>query len=226
MALNTNIVAYWKLDESSGNASDSVWSNTLINTWTVTYWICKINNWATFWSSNTTKKLDITSNLWITSWASDFTISFWHRTTVTNVINAPIQYIYGWWTRQLNFIYDWANTRWAVWTWAFATSSTPAHSISSNTWYHIAIVCSSWTITWYENTVSQWTITNTATTWKTDSFSLSWGNTWYNQWDLDEVWVWSRALSWSEISQLYNSWTWLQYPFPTSTNPSFFLNFI
>ena len=48
MALTDNLVSYWKLDESSGNAADSVGSNTLTNTNTVTYSAGKINNGADF----------------------------------------------------------------------------------------------------------------------------------------------------------------------------------
>ena len=44
MALTDNLVSYWKLDESSGNAADSVGSNTLTNTGTATYAAGKINN--------------------------------------------------------------------------------------------------------------------------------------------------------------------------------------
>lgn len=44
MALTDNLVSYWKLDESSGNASDSVGSNTLTNNGTAGYASGKINN--------------------------------------------------------------------------------------------------------------------------------------------------------------------------------------
>jgi hypothetical protein len=47
MAITDNLVSYWKLDESSGNAADSVGSNTLTNT-DVTYAAGKINNGAVF----------------------------------------------------------------------------------------------------------------------------------------------------------------------------------
>ena len=49
MSLTTNIVAYWKFDESSGNAMDSTGNgNTLTNVNTVTYSAGKINNGANF----------------------------------------------------------------------------------------------------------------------------------------------------------------------------------
>lgn len=41
-----NLISYWKLDESSGDAADSIGGNTLTNTNTVTYASAKINNGA------------------------------------------------------------------------------------------------------------------------------------------------------------------------------------
>ena len=47
MTLVDNLGAYWKLDESSGNAIDSVGSLSAVNT-SVTYASAKINNGATY----------------------------------------------------------------------------------------------------------------------------------------------------------------------------------
>ena len=46
MALTTNLVSYWTLNETSGNAADSLGVNTLTNTSTVAYSSGKINNGA------------------------------------------------------------------------------------------------------------------------------------------------------------------------------------
>jgi hypothetical protein len=51
MALTDNLVSYWKLDESSGNAADSVGSNTGTNVGSIAYSAGKINNGATMGSS-------------------------------------------------------------------------------------------------------------------------------------------------------------------------------
>ena len=49
MALNTNILASWKFDESSGNASDSSGNGkTLTNINTIAYVAGKVNNAADF----------------------------------------------------------------------------------------------------------------------------------------------------------------------------------
>ncbi len=72
MALSTNLVSYWKLDESSGNASDSVGSNTATNS-NVTYGTGKINNGAIFNGSSsafTFATVPVTGS-------SSFSVSFW-----------------------------------------------------------------------------------------------------------------------------------------------------
>lgn len=73
--LLTNLVSYWKLNESSGNAADSIGSNTLVNTDSVTYAAALIGNGA---SMNGGPYLTITdasqSGLDITG---DISTSFW-----------------------------------------------------------------------------------------------------------------------------------------------------
>ena len=77
MALTDNLVSYYKLDESSGNAADSVGSNTLTNTGTMTYGTGKINNGAVIESGKylsiadaSQSGLDITGNMSINLWAN------------------------------------------------------------------------------------------------------------------------------------------------------------
>jgi hypothetical protein len=77
ISLTTNLVSYWKLDESSGNAVDSVGSNTLTNTNTVTYSSGVINNGANFVEASSQKLsitdasqsgLDFTGNMTLAGW--------------------------------------------------------------------------------------------------------------------------------------------------------------
>ena len=77
MALATNLISHWKLDESSGNASDSVGSNTLTNT-NVTYGAGKLNNCAIFNGSNARLVSPAVS---INS--TGFSVSFWVKTSTT-----------------------------------------------------------------------------------------------------------------------------------------------
>jgi hypothetical protein len=79
MALTDNIVSYWKLNESSGNASDSVGSNTLTNNNTVTYVPAKIANGANLVRASSQylsiadasqTGLDLSSNFTFTMWVN------------------------------------------------------------------------------------------------------------------------------------------------------------
>ncbi len=74
-ALNNNLVGYWKMDESSGNATDSSGNgNTGTNTNTATYTTGKFANAGTFngtnqyFSAADASSLDITGNLTVSAW--------------------------------------------------------------------------------------------------------------------------------------------------------------
>lgn len=75
MTLITNLTAYWKLDESSGNASDSVGSNTLTNNNTATYTTGKINNGITL-ARASTQYLSVADNAAF-KFTTDFSVSVW-----------------------------------------------------------------------------------------------------------------------------------------------------
>ncbi len=76
MALTDNLVAYWKLDEASGNAADATGNGfTLTNTNTVGFAAALINNGADYGTANTNKYLRLSNDLGITG--GDITISTW-----------------------------------------------------------------------------------------------------------------------------------------------------
>ena len=203
-SLLSGLVWAYKLD----NANDTSWnSRNLTATWGVSYGAWLVWNCAIFTPPNTTGKLNYVGSTGITS---DFAFSTWFRTTSTGVINCPTQLVF-WTTNQIDFIYDGANTRLALWTWAFASSITPAQAISSNTWYHMLLNCSSWTVEIFFNNVSKGTLANTATSGKTDWFYLGWQNSWYDQWYRDSTYFWNRSLTANERATLYNSWSWYEF---------------
>lgn len=76
MALVDNLVAYWKLDEASGNAVDATGNGfTLTNTNTVGFAAGALNNCADYGTANTNKYFRLSNNLGITG--GDITISTW-----------------------------------------------------------------------------------------------------------------------------------------------------
>lgn len=220
MALTDNALAYYKLDESSGNASDSVGSNTLTNA-NVTYGSGLINNCAQFGSTNTNKRLYVASNLGVTT-SGDWTISYWVRNSAVNVIFGMMELIYGGGTKKVVCFYDGANTRWYVGT--VAGTTTPSHTISANTWYHVCLVNSSGTITLYVDGVSKGTISSASTTsGLSEAFELghatvALGGYWAPG-DADETYVCGSALTSDEVTSLYNSGAGNQYPFASGFVP-------
>ena len=81
--LRHGLVAYWKMDETTGNAVDSIGGNTGVNT-DVTYASSKINNGAVFNGSTSVFNITDTSSLKPTR----FTLSAWVK--VVDVSSAPV----------------------------------------------------------------------------------------------------------------------------------------
>lgn len=230
MAITDNIISYWKLNEDSGNATDSVGSNTLTNT-NVTYSACKINNWAVF---NATAKLVSSSN---TPNSLPFSISFWFNLSAkptSNLVNLVSNQssVYNWWF--IDMYWSW----WVLRS-GYANNTTLDYALSNFTlwvWYHyVGIFKSTWIYVYINSILVAKTDvaqTYTPSTWV---FALWVRN---SDWDrllngkMDEVGTWSRELTgtvstvWQtatwEIAQLYNGWVWLTYPFWTANTTNFF----
>lgn len=204
MALTDNLVSYWKLNESSGNAADSVWSNTWVNT-NVTYDVGKINNCAIF--NNTAY---FTTALTI---GTVFTVSFRAKYTSiaddifiwNNKFNCGINsWAYVWKIKWDDNINETLRTTWATY--------------NDWNWHHIVCICNSWVVNgsylivdWWAETVT-WTITTSSSTWNT----IIWANSALNYkftGNLDEIWVRSRVLTSQEVTKLWNWWWWLTHPF-------------
>lgn len=228
MSLLTNLAAYWKLDESSGNAADSSGGGfTLTNTNTVAYSAGLINNGADF-STSGSKYLTRASNLGITG--GSCSISLWVKLNTaisggntpycfaqigdagTNV-NNNIMYIFNGGTPQVIARRQKQN---------IANDDVPyAITLSTSAYTHIVYTYDATTVTLYVNGVSQGTpIGSTGS-------GASGGGSWANLANensgggsfaltkMDEVGVWSRALTAGEITSLYNGGAGLQYPFST-----------
>ena len=76
MSLLTNLISYWKLDESSGNAADSQGSETLTNNATITYSAGALNNAANL-ASASSQYFSRASNANLQTGDIDYTISCW-----------------------------------------------------------------------------------------------------------------------------------------------------
>lgn len=241
MALLTNIIGYWKLDEASGNASDSVAGNTLTNNNSVTYGAGKINNGALFGSTNTNKSLTNSVDL-ISSSSMNVTMTCW-----LNVTTAPTSGIqdlfYGisGLAGVLGYIMVYVNVSGTLtlrvtrvqWNVGQADVDN-AQTFTVGTWYHVAYTWDGLTLTAYVNgSALATTGTQTGAGSGNRGTCVSLGalvstngspnlSQNFSPVSIDEVGLWSRALSSTEISQLYNGGVGLSYPFSTSNNSAFF----
>ena len=227
MSLTTNLVAYYKLDESSGNAADSVGSNTLVNTG-VTYSAGKINNGAVFNGSSA-----YMTDASFPTVTGSYTVAFWFKPASLGSGNR----MFASWANGIAIDADSSTTihaeigNGASWLTTSANATVP--TMSNGTWYYVAYVVTSTGYTIYFNGSSVG-----SGTWSSDTPVLAnatlkpylgsiQGTSNFYSGMLDEIGIWSRALSSTEVTQLYNGGAGLQYPFtlPSTTNGNF-LNFM
>jgi hypothetical protein len=228
-ALTDNIAAYWKFDEGSGTtAADAVGGNdgTLTGSpsWTTSG---LVNDAITYNGSSQYTKTS--SGL---SVSSAFTVALWVNPSVT--LSSSGDYgIFEYGTASASKIAielnasggsarlltpDLSNTSY------YADSSyVGVTSFNANTWYFIVLIYDGSTKKLYANgaTDSHMGVSATGTIGSGTQFMVggdqhgSSGAAHYFPGTIDEVGIWSRALTATEISQLYNSGAGLQYPFAT-----------
>lgn len=235
MALIDNLQAYYKFDESSGNAADSSGNgNTLTNTNIVTYSAGVINNGASlasassqYFTATDSTSLSPTGNaswsFWIkpgpTSIGSTTDPVIFHKAAASNY-SYYIQIT----TTSLSLAVSSNGT-------SFGTATVTLDTmVLTGTWYHIAVVytAASGQIEVFQNGVSKGTATGTLPTSIFDGtaalelgrYGLGTSN--YYNGMCDETGIWSRTLSSTEVSQLYNSGSGLAYPFTIASTTDFF----
>ena len=201
------LVWYWDFDTLSWNLifDKSSYLNNWVLTWnvlpTLTTW--KVWNWILFnsWSKHFIEtSLIWDSNLWWDITISLYTKTFSNANEVLLEINSNF-----WFSVQSHDWYYQLNTWW--WNiWKNTKSSSKPYSNSN--WYHVTLISRGWKWYIYINWVND-TVINTFNwiqfyNWKKlIIWSRNW-DYWYN-WLIDEVRIYNRALSDSEIQNLYNS---------------------
>lgn len=233
MALSTSLVSYWKFDESSGNASDTLGVNTLVNNNTATYSAGKINNGVNLASASSQymsraddASLDITANLSISCWvkvAGNPGSGVYYGIVSKGGINTSssdtvTQYCL-WYDNdgayRTNFLIRRAGGNF---------SCTYNSQLTPGTWYHlVGTFQESSAIRLYLNgsevanntSTPPAAIVNTAQPFVVGcQYSGSAGN--YLNGSVDELGVWSKVLSTGEVTSLYNSGNGLSYNFGES----------
>jgi hypothetical protein len=229
MALTDSLVSYWELEETSGTRVDSHGSNDLTDNNTVGSATGKQGNGADFERDNSEllsitdaaqSGLDITGNM---------TISLWMKPeTLPSTTSGSVEYYFvsrydstsgGWAWRTL---WQTSSTLNRVFLSTSTNGTTATNGIvdtsglsSAGVWYFLTFVKSSTTFTMYINGSSVGTATVTSSIYNgNDNFAIganSNGNSGFFDGIIDEVGIWSRALTSSEVSELYNSGAGLSY---------------
>lgn len=230
--LLTNLISYWKLDEASGTRNDSHGTNHLTDNNTVTQAVGKIGNCAQFTAANS-EFLSIADNASF-DLSGAMSASFWvYRDTV----GLDETYV-GKWTYDTDgeFVFQSGSTDMNKMRIFLATSAGDPGSgcnmefasfaTVASTWYHLAVVFdgslsgnanrlkvyqngSALTLSVVAGAVPA-TLRNGTAPFHLGKFGGA--LTRYHNGRLDEVGLWSRALTSGEVAQLYNSGNGVTYP--------------
>jgi hypothetical protein len=208
MALKTNLVSYWKMDEASGNRADSHGSFTLTDNNTVLAGTGIINNGADFESSASE----------YFSWTADaaflpaaMSISCWIKKESNTGLNAIF-------SKEASGVGYVLYTNGSTLSMTFQGIDTLSHgtSISTATWYHVVFTWDGTNGKIYLNNGSPAT-TATFTSLNSSTAAQAIGNrsagvsTGYFDGIIDEVAFWSRAISAAEVAEIYNGGAGLAY---------------
>jgi hypothetical protein len=225
MALTDNLISYWKMDESSGNALDSHGSNDLTDNNTVTSAAGIISNARSF-ASASSEYFSRADNADLSTGDIDFTVQAW----VYLADKSGSQYVgIGKWNSpnlEYILIYDIASDRFLFVisdNGISGTASVVANTFgspSTATWY--LVHC------WHDAANNEIGIAVNAGTADTTSHSTGvrdgsqafeigrnndGGAGYYHNGRIDEVGFWKRVLSSSERAELYGGGAGLAYPF-------------
>lgn len=229
MALIDGLVSYWKLDEASGNATDSVGSNTLTNVNSSVRATGKINNGADL-ESGSAQYFSIAdaSQSGLDFGTGDFTFNIWIKPESIGT-NGDGFFSKGsgggnsqYWMRFNN---NTGNVLRFLTTQGSSESSvsTSAAGISVGNWYMLTFKRSGTTLSIKVNAGTAVTATGTVRNCDNASAFLLGAGPGNQPFDgiLDEVGVWNRATTDEEDTQLYNAGAGLSYPF-TKGSSNFF----
>jgi hypothetical protein len=218
MALINSLVAYYKMDEASGNLVDSTSNNTIV-TFTGGYGAAGIiNHGVSFAGVAQYATLPNAANFTNTSGGS-LSINMWiymttaHLTAIANLFGSNIAPGFYFPVDQGTNQYD---LRYYVTGVAFNDGTVTTYVAS--TWYMLTMVKSGGTVSFYRNGTllgsssvgGDATVTNTQYIGGDPSSEAFPGI-------IDEVGYWSRAITTDEITALYNGGLGLSYPFSAYT---------
>lgn len=218
-ALSDNLVAYYKLDEASGNAVDALGANDLTETsGSIGTTTGKING-ARACAGGDTEYFERTDNATFSTGDIDFSFQVW--VNATSLVSFPVVFRKGANGARDYILYiDTSDSNKPAWevssNGASGTTVKWGTGLTTSTWYHI--VC------WHDAAANQIGIAVNAGTAVTSShstgvqdgagtFQLGAGSDQGLYWDglIDEFGMWKRVLSSGERTSLYNGGSGLPY---------------
>lgn len=218
MALKTNLVSYWTLDESSGGSgavsrADSHGLNPLNDNNTTASATGIISNGADFESSNSEYLsiggtievgLGITGDFSIQAWINPETITGGDKTIVAKWVTTTSNRSYRVGLTSTTSIRVDTSTNGVASTEGTVTTST----INTGSWYHVVVSKTGTSATVYLNGTSQGSATVNSSQYNgAGAFTIGAIGNPTNYFDgiIDEVAIWSRAITSTEVTELYNS---------------------
>lgn len=222
MALIDNLVSYYKLDEASGNRADSHGANTLTDVNTVGSATGIINLGGDFESGNN-EYLSTTTPF--TTATTNFSVSLWFKPESIGAYQSIIQN-----GRQANF-WNILVTSGGVFEFfednivEYASSST----LSAGVMYHLVCIKTgdgANNISFYVNgsasgTASAGSISTPTTAGYIGVYTTTGSSfQYYTDGIIDEVGFWSRAITSTEVTSLYNGGAGFAYPFSSPSGPA------
>lgn len=233
--LSANLVSYWKLDETSGDAADSVGSNALTNHNAVTYSAGLLNNAANFGNDGVFRSLRRAGSLGLTVDQAK-TFSFWLKMNHDTDSNEE-------WPLQIGFYDGSTNTSGSVvFSYQGSTNNlylnkgdnnghnsriTHTITLGTNAWHHLVGTTDGTTWKLYVDGALVGTAPDYVNNGGNGTFSPAFFALGAidrpNRFNIDEVGVWSRALSAGEVNLLFGNAYGvanliLPEPFVTRTN--------
>ncbi len=220
MALVDNLVAYYKLDEASGNAADATGGGlTLTNNGSMPYGTGIINNGAqtssgSYLNRNTVLSAataNVSVSLWVNISGTSLSGAFFHNGTGPNN---------GWGIGVGNVQYDGAGgTGNNLILLIDAVAWRVPGSLGGTGWKHVVVTRGATTWTSYVNgSALGSTFTDTPLTPASNTdVGRDVGQTAPFTGTIDEIGYWSRELSAAEVTELYNSGAGLSYPFASAS---------
>lgn len=209
----TNLVSWWKLDETSGNRSDAHGSNTLTDIGTVTYSRAK-HYWGANFVRSQGERLEINDNTSLQTGNIDFSFGGWFRLTSLGITQYILAKMVNTTDGEYQLYVNTSNKLVFEITDGTATLITVGHptTLTTNTWY--------WFIAYHDSVNDEIgiSINNGSFTTQTTNgtaptagdgskkFMLGARSDGVNSLDgdLDEIFFYKKMLSSSELTWLYN----------------------